>query len=85
MASAFVEVGRIALDEETLVLLKPVVQFSLTYGVSRGFLYICLYFKHQFIAENIDTLTKGCYNLQAFKRMRNLVYNQKSSSLGNLY
>ena len=38
-------VGRIAPDEERLVLLKPVVRFYFTYGVSRGFLNICLYFK----------------------------------------
>ena len=30
-------VGRIAPDEERLILLKPVVQFYFTYGVSRGF------------------------------------------------
>ena len=42
-------VGRIATDEEKLVFLKPVVQFSVTYGVWRGFLYICLHFKHQFL------------------------------------
>ena len=34
------EVGRIAPDEESLVLLKPVVQFSFIYGVPRGFPYI---------------------------------------------
>ena len=47
LASAFVGVGRIAPDEERLVLLKLVVQFCFTYDVSRGFLYICSYFKHQ--------------------------------------
>ena len=49
LTSAFVGVGRIAPDEERLVLLKPVVQFNFTYGVSGGFLYICLYFKNQFL------------------------------------
>ena len=29
--------GRITPNEERIVLLKPVVQFSFTYGVSRGF------------------------------------------------
>ena len=43
VASAFVGVGRVAPDEERLVLLKPVFQFYFNYGVSRGFLYICLY------------------------------------------
>ena len=42
LASAFLGVGRIATDEERLVLLKPVVQFSFTYGMSSGFLYFCL-------------------------------------------
>ena len=40
LASAFVRVGRVAPDEERLVLLKPVMQFSFIYGVSRDFLYI---------------------------------------------
>ena len=35
LPSAFVVLGRIATDEESLVLLKPVEQFSFTYGVSR--------------------------------------------------
>ena len=34
-------VGRIAPDEERLVLSKPFVKFSFTYGVSRGLLYAC--------------------------------------------
>ena len=42
LPSAFVVVGRIAHDEERLVLSKPVVQFSFTYGMSRG------YFMHLF-------------------------------------
>ena len=42
LGPAFVGVGRIAPDDERLVLLKPGVQFSFTYGVSRGFLYTCL-------------------------------------------
>ena len=46
MASAYMGVGRIAPDEERLVLLKPVVQFYFIYGVSRGYLCIYLYFKH---------------------------------------
>ena len=49
LASDFARIGRVAPDEERIVLLKPVEQFSFTYGVSKGFLYICLYFKHQFI------------------------------------
>ena len=49
LASAFVVVECIAPDEERLVLLKPVVQFSFTYGVSRGLLYIFLYINQQFI------------------------------------
>ena len=49
LASVFVGDGGIALVEERLVLLKPVVQFYFTYGVSRGFLYIYSYFKHQFL------------------------------------
>ena len=40
--SAFVVVGRFAPDEERLFLSKPVVQFSFTYGVSRG-IFIFLY------------------------------------------
>ena len=68
--SAFVGVGRIAPDEERLVLLKPVVQFSFIYGVARGFLYICLYFNHQFLYvlwkqilfKNNYTLVKICYS-----------------------
>ena len=43
-----VGVGHIAPHEERHILLKPVVQFCFTYGVSRNFLYIFLYFKHQF-------------------------------------
>ena len=43
LTSAFVVVGHIASDKERLVLLKPVMQFSFTYGASRGFLYICLH------------------------------------------
>ena len=42
LPSAFVIVGRFAPDEERLVLSKPVVQFSFTYGVSRDIFYICL-------------------------------------------
>ena len=42
LTSAFVGVWRIAPDKERLVLWKPVVQFSFSYGVSRGILYICL-------------------------------------------
>ena len=42
------EIGRIAPDEESLVISKPVVQFSLTYGVL-GYLIICLYINHQFL------------------------------------
>ena len=38
LTSAFVVVGRIAPDEERIVLLKPVVQFYFTNGVLRGFL-----------------------------------------------
>ena len=50
LASAFVGVDRSAPDEESLVLLKPVVQFYFTYGVSRGFstqlfnIAVCLLF-----------------------------------------
>ena len=40
LASTFVEIGRIGPDEEKLLILKEIVQFSFTYGVSRGFLYI---------------------------------------------
>ena len=36
MASAFVGAGCVAPDEERLVVLKPVVHFSFTYGVLRG-------------------------------------------------
>ena len=36
MASAFVGGGRIAPDEERLVLLKPFSHLSFTYGVLRG-------------------------------------------------
>ena len=36
---AFVGVGRIAPDEERLVLLKLIVHFSFTYGVLRDLLY----------------------------------------------
>ena len=43
MSSAFMGEERIAPDEERLVLLKPVVQFYLTYGGSRVFLYIYLH------------------------------------------
>ena len=42
LTSAFVVIGRIAPDEERLILLKPVMQFYFTYGVSRGFQYIYL-------------------------------------------
>ena len=38
--SAFVGGGRIAPDEERLVLLKPVVYLSFTYSVLRGLVYI---------------------------------------------
>ena len=38
-ASAFVGVGRIAPNEERLVLSKPVEHFSFTYGVLTGRLY----------------------------------------------
>ena len=40
LASAFVGVGRIAPDEERLVLLKLAVLFSFAYGVLRGLLFI---------------------------------------------
>ena len=36
LASAFVEIRHIVPDEERLVLLKPVMLFSFTYGVLRG-------------------------------------------------
>ena len=42
LAFAFVEVEHVAPDEERLVLSKPVVQFSFTYGVSRG-IFIFVY------------------------------------------
>ena len=42
MASSFVVVGRFALNEERLVLSKPVVQFSFTYGESRA-IFIFVY------------------------------------------
>ena len=48
LTSAFVIVGHFASDEERLVLSKPVVQFSFTYGALRYF-YICLYINHQFL------------------------------------
>ena len=38
LSSAFVGVGCIAPDEERLVLLKPIMHFSFTYGVLRGLL-----------------------------------------------
>ena len=41
-ASAFMTVRRIAPDKERLVLLKPVVHFSFTYGVLRGFMFYYL-------------------------------------------
>ena len=71
LPSAFVVIGRIVPDGERLVLSKLVVQFSFTYGVSRGiFLYL---FIHQspvslFIETSPwhDTLT-----LQAVSRRRN--------------
>ena len=34
------EVGHIALDKERIVLSKPVVQFSFTYGVLKYFIYL---------------------------------------------
>ena len=37
--SVFVRVGCFALDEERLVLLKPIVHFSFIYGVLRGLLF----------------------------------------------
>ena len=43
LAFVFVGVGRISPDEERLVLLKPVVQFYFSYGVSRGFSLYLLY------------------------------------------
>ena len=42
LSSDFVVVCRIAPDEETLILSKPVVQFYFTYGVSRG-IFIVVY------------------------------------------
>ena len=42
LPSAFVVVGRFAANEERLVLSKPVVQFSFSYGVSRG-IFIFVY------------------------------------------
>ena len=38
-SAASVGVGRNASDEERLILLKPVVHFSFTYGVLRDLLY----------------------------------------------
>ena len=49
LTSTYVVVGHFVPDEERLILLKPFVQFYFTYGVSRGYLYIYLYFKHQFL------------------------------------
>ena len=48
LTSAFVVVGRFAPDEERFVLLKPVVQFYFTCGVSRGFL--CIYLNYSGIS-----------------------------------
>ena len=39
LTSAFVVVGHIASDKERLVLSKPVVHFSFTYGVLRGLVH----------------------------------------------
>ena len=51
LSSAFVGVGCIAPDEERLVLLKAVMQayFILFMVCQEVFLYIYLYFKHQFL------------------------------------
>ena len=61
LLSAFVVVGCFAPDKERLVLSKPVMQFSLTYRVSRGififvytsftsfFIYFGLYFSKFFL------------------------------------
>ena len=43
IASAFVGVGCIAFHEEKLVLLKPVVQFSFAYGVSRRRIFLRIF------------------------------------------
>ena len=55
LASAFVEVGHFAPDEERLALSKPVVKFSFIYGVSGG-LYVFVYsykmHKSMFLTEN---------------------------------
>ena len=50
LSSAFV--GVIAPDGERLVLLKPVVQFSLTQDTSRGFPCICILLFAYFIGKN---------------------------------
>ena len=53
LASASVDVGRIAPDEERLVLSKPVMQLSFTYGLSKCNLYICLYSYAYDMVKNI--------------------------------
>ena len=58
MPSAFVVVGRFAPDEERLVLSKPVVQFSFTYGVSRGiFIFICTSITNFFIYHKLQSIS----------------------------
>ena len=41
--------GRFAPDEERLVLSKSVVKFSVTYGVLKDLLYVCLHSNRQFL------------------------------------
>ena len=63
LASVFVGVGRIAPNEERLVLSKQAVQFSFTYSASRDLLYNCL---------SLITLCKGRF----IKTENKIVKNQ---------
>ena len=71
LASASVGGGRIAPDEERLILSKPVVHFSFTYGVLGGLLY------NYFISH--DMLSGVLINLNYLQKPKFSLYQKRSS------
>ena len=69
LTSAFMIVGRFAPDEERLVLSKPVVQYSFTYGVSKVFLY--LFINTHIISMILLTISNSYIKLCAIPFHRN--------------
>ena len=69
------EVGRIVPGEEMLVLSKPVMQFSFTYGVSRSVLYIYLYINHLYINHQFLNLLEIDHALRNIENKKKMIIN----------